>query len=286
METVTQTATQAKKKSILGKILFYTVLILLSLTCIYPLAWLLMNSIKTNSDLFSNPWWFGKTYEFGNYLTAWTAGKIGKSFLNSAFVVLISVGITIFVSSTAAFGLTRLKWKLSGPILSFILLGVMIPIHSTLIPLFIMFNNIGITNHYIALIIPYVAFALPTSIFILSGFMRTFPKEIEEAVIIDGCSMAGVFWRIVFPLSKSSIATISIFNFVSMWNELMFALIFLSDDTKTTLPVSLTRFKGQYSSNWTVQLAAVVIMVIPSILAYMFMNDKIIESMTVGSVKG
>jgi raffinose/stachyose/melibiose transport system permease protein len=186
----------------------------------------------------------------------------------------------------AAFGLTRLKWKLSSPTLSLILLGVMIPIHSTLIPLFTMFNKWGITNRYIALILPYVAFALPTSIFILSGFMSTFPKEIEEAVVIDGCGMAGVFWKIIFPMSKTPIATISIYNFVSMWNELMFALIFLSDPDKTTLPVSLTRFRGQYSTNWTVQLAAVVIMVIPSIVVYMFLNDRIIESMTIGSVKG
>ena len=236
---------QHNKKSF-GSFLFYGALVLLSLTCIYPLIWLVMNSIKTDGELFTNPWWFGESFRFSNYVTAWTAGKIGTSFLNSALVALVSVGITILVSSMAAFGLTRLKWKLSNPTLSLILLGVMIPIHSTLIPLFTMFNKWGITNRYIALILPYVAFALPTSIFILSGFMSTFPKEIEEAVIIDGCGMAGVFWRIILPLSKTPIATISIYNFVSMWNELMFALIFLSDPNKTTLPVSLTRFRGQY----------------------------------------
>lgn len=277
---------QKRNKKAFGSILIYGGLVLLSLTCIYPLIWLVLNSLKTDAELFTNPWGLGKTFQFSNYATAWTAGKIGTSFLNSAFVALSSVGITILVASMAAFGLTRLKWKLANPTLSLILLGVMIPIHSTLIPLFTMFNKWGITNRYIALILPYVAFALPTSIFILSGFMSTFPKEIEEAVVIDGCGMAGVFWRIILPMSKTPIATISIYNFVSMWNELMFALIFLSDPDKTTLPVSLTRFRGQYSTNWTIQLAAVVIMVIPSLAAYMFLNDKIIESMTVGSVKG
>ncbi|NLO39522.1 MAG: carbohydrate ABC transporter permease [Ruminiclostridium sp.] len=277
--------TQQRKKA-LGSFLFYAVLIGLSITCIYPLLWLAMNSLKTNSELFNNPWWFGESFRFSNYATAWTAGKIGKSFINSTLVAVSSVGITIIVSSMAAFGLTRLKWKLSNPTLSLILMGVMIPIHSTLIPLFTMFNDWGITNKYIALILPYVAFALPTSIFILSGFMSTFPREIEEAVVIDGCGMAGLFWKIIFPMSKTPIATITIYNFVNMWNELMFALIFLSDPVKTTLPVSLTRFRGQYSTNWTVQLAAVVIMVIPSLAAYMFLNDKIIESMTIGSVKG
>jgi len=155
-----------------------------------------------------------------------------------------------------------------------------------LIPLFLMFNKVRLTNNYLALILPYVAFALPTSVFILTGFMSTIPGEVEEAFIIDGGSMAGVFWKVIFPLSKSAIATISIFNFVSMWNELMFALIFMSDPAKMTLPVSLTRFKGQYSTNWTVQLAAIVIMVIPSVLVYLFLSDRIIESMTIGAVKG
>lgn len=149
-----------------------------------------------------------------------------------------------------------------------------------------MLNKVKLTNNYIALILPYVAFALPTSIFILTGFMSTISKEIEEAIIIDGGSMAVVFWKIIFPLSKSSIATISIYNFVSMWNELMFALIFMSNPNKLTLPVSLTRFKGQYSTNWTIQLAAIVIMVVPTIIAYLFLSDKIIESMTAGAIKG
>lgn len=269
-----------------GAIVLYAILIAFSVTCLYPLIWLIQNSFKTNSELFNNPW--GVTFNpvFENYKTAWIAGKIGISFLNSAFVAILSSLITIIIASMAAFAITRLKWKLSGPALGFFLLGVMIPIHSTLIPLFLMFNKVKLTNNYLALILPYVAFALPTSIFILTGFMSTIPKEIEEAFIIDGGSMARVFWRIIFPLSKSPVATISIFNFVSMWNELMFALIFMSDPNKMTLPVSLTRFKGQYSTNWTVQLSAIVIMVIPSISAYLFLSDRIIESVTIGAIKG
>lgn len=274
------------RKISIGKIIFYAVLIALSVTCLYPLIWLILNSFKNNSELFNDPWGITANPVLENYKTAWIAGKIGVSFFNSVFVSVVSMLITIIIASMAAFAITRLKWKLSGFILGLFLLGVMIPIHSTLIPLFMMFNKIKLTNHYTALILPYVAFALPTSIFILTGFMSTIPREVEEAFIIDGGSMAGVFWKIIFPLSKSAIATISIFNFVSMWNELMFALIFMSDPNKMTLPVSLTRFKGQYSTNWTVQLSAIVIMIIPSISAYLFLSDRIIESMTIGAVKG
>ncbi len=274
------------KKLSISRIIVFSLLVIFSITCLYPLIWLLINSVKSNGELFSNPWLPGKTLQISNYSKAWVAGKIGIGFMNSMFVSLISVMITIFVGSMAAFSIKRLKWKLSGLVLGLFLLGVMIPIHSTLIPLFILFKNLGFTDRYISLILPYVAFALPTSVFILTGFMGSFPREIEEAAVMDGCSMAGVFWKMIIPLSKTAIATITIFNFVSMWNELMFAMIFISDPMKMTLPVSLTRFRGQYSTDWTVQLAAVMIMVIPSFLVYMFLNDKIIESMTVGAVKG
>lgn len=275
-----------EKKISIPRIIVYVILIVLSLAYLYPLIWLVFNSLKTDAEMFSNPWSLSSSYQFGNYITAWTSGKIGSSFFNSVFVSLVSVAVTIIVSSMAAFALKRFKWKYSGLVLGIFLLGVMIPIHSTLIPLFMAFNKIDLLDKYISLILPYVAFALPTSIFILSGFMASFPKEIEEAAIMDGCKMRGVFWRMIFPLSKSSIATISIFNFVNAWNELMFALIFMSDPNKMTLPVSLTRFRGQYSTSWTIQLAAVVIMVIPSLVAYFFLNDKIIKSLTVGAVKG
>jgi raffinose/stachyose/melibiose transport system permease protein len=262
------------------------VLSLVSLTYLYPLLWLIINSLKTDTEMFIDPWSVIPSFQFDNYATAWVSGKIETSFFNSVMVSFTSVGVTIVVASMAAFALKRFKWKLSGFVMGLFLIGVMIPIHSTLIPLFMVFNKIGLLNKHISLVLPYVAFALPTSIFILSGFMATFPKEIEEAAVIDGCSMKGVFWRIIFPLSKSSIATISIFNFVTAWNELMFALIFMTSDSKMTLPVSLTRFKGQYSTSWTIQLAAVVIMVLPSLIAYFFLNDKIIKSLTIGAVKG
>lgn len=282
---MSETIGQRKKISI-SRMTVYILLSILSLAYLYPLIWLFFNSLKTDNELFGNPWSLISSMQFVNYVTAWTSGKIGVSFFNSVIVSVGSIAVTIIVSSMAAFAIKRFRWKLSGFAMGIFLIGIMIPIHSTLIPLFLAFNKIGILNNYISLILPYVAFALPTSIFILGGFMASFPREIEEAAVMDGCKMRTVFWRMIFPLSKSSIATISIFNFVAAWNELMFALIFMSDPNKTTLPVSLTRFQGQYSTSWAIQLAAVVIMVIPSLIVYFFLNDKIIKSLTVGAVKG
>ncbi len=274
------------KKVSIPKGISFTFLAVMSLGYLYPVLWLVFNSLKTDAEMFSNPWSPASSFQLSNFMTAWTSGNIGSGFLNSVIVSLSSVAITIVISAMAAFSLKRFRWKYSGLVLGIFMIGVMIPIHSTLIPLFLVFNKLKILNHYISLILPYVAFSLPTSIFILSGFMASFPKEIEEAAIMDGCKMSGVFWRILFPLSKSSIATISIFNFIAAWNELMFAMIFMPDETKMTLPVSLTRFRGQYSAHWTVQLAAIVIMVVPSIIAYFFLNDRIIKSLTIGAVKG
>jgi raffinose/stachyose/melibiose transport system permease protein len=282
---MSESVRQEKKISV-SRVIVYVLLFILSLAYLYPLLWLLFNSLKTDNELFSNPWSIVSSMQFINYVTAWTSGKIGISFFNSVIVSVSSIAITIVVSSMAAFSIKRFKWRFSGAALGIFLIGIMIPIHSTLIPLFLFFNSINILNRYISLILPYVAFALPTSIFILGGFMASFPKEIEEAAVMDGCKMRTVFWRMIFPLSKSSIATISIFNFVAAWNELMFALIFISDPNKMTLPVSLTRFQGQYSTSWAIQLAAVVIMVIPSLIVYFFLNDKIIKSLTIGAVKG
>lgn len=274
------------KKVSLSRILVYIFFSIISLTYLYPLIWLLINSLKSDKELFNNPWSINIAFKFSNYVTAWTAGNIGTSFLNSTLVALISVTVTILASSMAAFAIKRFKWQYSGLVMGLFLIGVMIPIHSTLIPLFMIFNKIKLINNYLSLILPYVAFALPTSIFILGGFMASFPREIEEAAVMDGSKMSGVFWKIIFPLSKTPIVTISIFNFVNSWNELMFAMIFMPDSNRMTLPVSLTRFRGQYSTNWSIQLAAIVIMVVPGLIAYIFLNDKIIKSLTVGAVKG
>jgi raffinose/stachyose/melibiose transport system permease protein len=222
--------------------------------------------------------------QFINYFTAWTSGKIGVSFFNSVVVSVSSIAVSIIVSSMAAFAIKRFRWKLSGFAMGIFLIGIMIPIHSTLIPLFLAFNTIGILNHYISLILPYVAFALPTSIFILGGFMASFPREIEEAAVMDGCKMRTVFWRMIFPLSKSSLATISIFNFVAAWNELMLAVTFISKSQFRTITVGIQQMVGQYSTQWGPIGAGLVIATIPTMIIYCLMNKEVQKSFVTGAV--
>lgn len=262
------------------------VLLTATLIFVFPLIWVFYNSFKTNSELFENPWSLPKSISFENYIFAWKQANIGQYFVNSIVICVTALVLCLILSTTAAFALTRLKWKLSDSVMMVFLVGMMIPIHSTLIPLFLMFSRAGIINSRLSLIIPYTISGMPIAIFIMTGFFKSFPGEIEESAVIDGATMWGVFWRITLPIAKPSIATVAIYTFVSMWNELNYALVFLSDRSKMTLPIGLSSFKGQYSTNYVAMFAAVAITVFPSIFIFTIFNKQVIEGMTSGAVKG
>lgn len=278
--------TAGNNKNNFALIVKYSILIGFSVMCIYPLIWVILNSFKTNEELFANPWGLPLSFSLVNYIHAFSVGNIARYFVNSVFVTVISVTISVLLSAMAAYGITRLKWRLSGFVLSLFLLGMMIPTYAAVVPLFSMFNKMGIINTYAAVIIPHITFSFPISIFILSGFLVSVPREIEEAAVIDGCSLPGAFFKVICPILLSAIVTVAVINFLGIWNDLLFPQIFLSDPKMMTLPVGLTAFKGRYSTNYVSMIAAVVITVIPSIIVYSILHEKIMEGMTAGAVKG
>lgn len=275
-----------KNYELIISIIIYVLLGIIAIMCLYPLLWLLLNSFKTNSELFGNPWGLPKAFTIENYTKAWTVGNVGVYFFNSSMVTVISSSISILLSVTAAYAISRMKWKLSGVVLLVFLIGVMVPNHSTLIPLFSMFQSAKILNSYTALILPYVAFGLPIAIFLLTGYFESIPRELEEAALIDGCKLPQILFRIIIPISKPTIVTVLVSNFITMWNDLLFALVFMTDTKKMTLPVGLTQFVGRYGVDYTGMIAAIIFTVVPSILVYVFLHDKIIAGMTSGAVKG
>lgn len=270
----------------LFKIPQYIILILFTVLFLYPVIWLFINSFKSKQELFSSPWAFPQTFTLDNYVRAIEIGNIGRYFLNSVIVTAAIVVIAMLLSAMAAYGISRLRWRLSGFVLSIFLLGMMIPTHATIVPLFSIFNKIKINNTYTAVVIPHIVFALPTAIFILSGFFSTIPEEMEEAAVIDGYSIPGAFFRIICPMSISSLVTVAVITFIAAWNDLLFPQIFLSDPAMMTLPVGLTTFQGRYSTDYVGMIAAVVITIIPSIIVYSILHEKIIDGMTAGAVKG
>lgn len=267
-------------------ILKYTILILFLIACLYPLLWLIINSFKTQDELFLNTWGLPQVWTLENYKHAVIDGKIGIYFGNSILVSVISVLGTIVLSVMASYGVTRLRWKLSNLTLGIFLLGLMIPAYGSVIPLYSIFNKAGILNTYIAVIIPHITFALPTAIFILSGFFIAVPRELEEAAIIDGCSLIQAFRKVVMPVVVPGIVTITVISFINIWNDLLFSQIFLTDKAKMPLPIGLTEFKGIYATDYVGMIAAIVITVIPVIIVYVILHDKIIDGMIAGAVKG
>lgn len=275
-----------QQKGSLAKALIYLLLAVLTASYLYPVVWMGLNSLKSTSEIFENPWGFPGKAVWENYRTAWTVGKIGVYFFNSVLIVTASLGLIVLLSSTAAFAIKRLRWKGSDLVLGFFSIGLMIPLHTVLLPLFIWFTKAHLINTRLSLIIAYSAFNLPVAILILSGFFGSIPRELEEAAIVDGCSIVQVFWKIILPISKSALLVVCIFSFVTIWNELLVALIFVSDPSKMTLPVGLVSFKGEYATTFAPLLAAVVITMVPSIIIYSALSDRIIEGMTAGAIKG
>jgi raffinose/stachyose/melibiose transport system permease protein len=268
------------------KRLQYGVLVFFSILFLYPIIWLFINSFKSNAELFLSPWTLPKFLSVDNYARAIGVGNIGHHFVNSVIVSVSVVLITTLLSATAAYGLTRLRWKLSGFMLSIMLLGIMIPQHATIVPLFSIFSKLRINNTLFSVIIPNIVFTLSIGILLLTGFFVTIPKEMEEASVIDGCSIIAAFYRIILPITTPSLVTVAVITFIPVWNDLLFPQIFLSESKRMTLPVGLTAFKGRYSTDYVGMIAAVVITILPSIIVYVVLHKRIVEGMTVGAVKG
>lgn len=264
----------------------YTLLILFAVLCLYPLIWLLLSSFKTNSELYTNPWGLPETFSFGNYKQAIIEGNIFQYFVNSVIIAVVTVVVAVLLSCMVSYAIVRMKWKLSKLVLNIFLIGMMIPVYATVIPLFSMFNKIGILNTHLAVILPHIGVAFPMAIFILTGFMETLPRELEEAAVMDGCSLYRLFFRIVMPIAKSPIVTVAVVTFIGVWNDLLLPQIFLTDSSKMTLPVGLTEFQGQYATNYVVEIAAVIITIIPSVIVYIGLHRHIMEGMVAGAVKG
>ena len=275
-----------KEKLTIGKIVIYLILILFAASCLYPILWMVLNSFKTNTELFQNPWGAPNNWDVENYERALVVGSIGVNFMNSVYITVASVAVSIFLSTMCSYGLVRMKWRLSGAIRSMIVIGMSIPTYTAIVPLFLMFFKMKLINEYPSVMIAHICFAIPLSIFIISGFMSTIPKELEEAAVIDGCSIYSLFFRIIFPVSVSSIVTVAVINFINVWNDLLFAQIFLTDLKMMPLPVGLTMFNDLYSTDYVGQIAAVVFTVIPTIIVYCVLHEHVIEGMTAGAVKG
>ncbi|MGI6172517.1 MAG: carbohydrate ABC transporter permease [Christensenellales bacterium] len=274
------------KSEIVWLVIKYIAMIFFAISCLFPIFWLVLSSFKTNQELYMNAWGLPKTFSFVNYRDAIVTGGVLRYFGNSAIIAVSVVIITSILATMASYAITRMDWKLSKFVYTLFLMGMMVPIYGLIIPLFSIFKKMGIINTRIAVIIPQIALGFPMSIFIICGFMRSIPRELEEASVIDGCMIFQLFGRVILPICRSSIVTVMVVQFINVWNDLLLPRIFLTDQTKMTLPVGLTNFRSQYSTNYVGMIAAVVLTIIPSIIVYVALHRQIMEGMVAGAVKG
>lgn len=280
----TVSATSTKSKVI--QTIIYVFLILLAVLYIAPLIWVIITSLKDDSTLMLSPWAMPSKLMFENYTFAWTAGNLGTATLNSFIVCTVTLVFSMIIGAMAAYAIAILRWKLSKLTLTYFLIGMMIPVHCVLIPLFIQFSKIKLANSLIGIIIPYITFSLPITIYILVGFFEGIPKELFESACIDGCSVYKMFGTIALPLAKTGFMVTGLMSFVNNWNELLLAMVFISKEAKKTLPVSLTKFVGPYNTNYCQMFAAIVLAIIPTIIVYCVFANQIVDGLTAGAVKG
>ncbi len=288
IEKTTEVGLKRNKKTFsLKKAILYSFMSLVALLQIFPLIWLVNYSFLRSGEFFGDAFLkWPDEFQWINYINAFTQGSVPRYLMNSLFVTLVSVVLAAIISVMMAYAFTRMKWKMNKVVMNIILLGMIIPIHATLLPNFILFNHLNLLDSPLSLILPYTAFSLPISMFIMSGFMETLPKELEESAVMDGAGLFSIILRVVFPLTTPAIATVSVLNFINWWNEFIMANTFLVSEEKKTLPFSIMKFAGEYSSNYGAQFAVMTIIAIPSIVIYVLFSKYITKGITAGAVKG
>lgn len=251
-----------------------------------PFLFMVMTTFKTQQESFaSSVWALPESLNFVNYADV-LSGPFLAYLKNSVMVVAISVILIVLISAMAAYAFARIRFRLNEPLFGLIVAGMIVPIHITLVPIYLMTRQIGLYDSPFALIGPYVATSLPISVFILTEFMRQIPKELEEAARLDGCGPFTIFFKIFFPLSGPGLSTIAIYNAIMLWNEFIFAYVLTSSTSTRTLPLAIWDYQGQYTANIPAILAVVTLTSLPLVVAYAFGQERIVKGMMAGSVKG
>lgn len=274
------------KNKTIGNIFVYAFLFIAALFTLSPLVLALINSFKTNRELLVNVMSLPDELHFENYQRTFEKMNYLRSFLNTAFLAVLSVALIVLFSALAGWRLCRTKTKLSRFLLKLFIFSMLIPFSSIMIPLYKVTLQLKIKNSLVGLAFVYAGLGVSMAIFLYNGFVKNIPKEIEDAASIDGCSPLQTFFLVVFPMLKPITATICISNALWIWNDFLLPLIVISDNKKYTLLLSTNTLFGQYSSDWTAILSALILAALPVIIFYAFFQKKILKGIVDGSLKG
>lgn len=264
------------------------ILIVFSISCIFPIVWMMYSSLKEKRAFNANIMGLPKNPTLANYIRILTNPDyhLGESMWNSVRTTGLSIILIVVFSFIVGYILARIRFKLNRPLYLMFLMGMLIPIHSLLVPIYVVFNKCGISNQWYTLLLPYISFALPMGIFLVEGYVKGIPVSLEEAAAIDGSNFSHTLWTIIFPICKPILVTVGIIQIFSCWNEFSFALVLIKSVDLQTVPLALTQFKGQFASDYPKQMAAMLITMSPIIVMYFAFSKQIIKGMVSGAVKG
>ncbi|MCG8500497.1 MAG: carbohydrate ABC transporter permease [Firmicutes bacterium] len=264
----------------------YLILGSYTIAILFPLYFLVVSSLKNDNEIFLNPFGLPKNFLWENYREVFINFKLFINMLNSLYYAFFGVLLVVIVGVLASYAIVRMRWKLSNKVFALLMTGMLVPMHSVILPLYLSVRRAGITSPRIVLALIFAAFALPRTIFILSGFLKDLPRTIEEAAVIDGASLIRIVVSIVIPMLKPAIATICIFNFLTIWNDLLIGLVFITKDIDKTLQLGILKFKGDYVTMYNYVITAILIAIAPTITVYLIFQKRIISGITAGAVKG
>jgi raffinose/stachyose/melibiose transport system permease protein len=286
-ERVAASATTARRPNDYRRIGLWIALVITLILWTLPLVFIIFTSLKSEQDIVGTPVFsLPVNPDLGNYAQAWEQGDLLRVGANSLLIALVKVPIGLFISALAAFALARIPFRRSRILLAAIAIGSMVPIQVAIAPLFQIISNAGLLNSSIGVILPYIGFGLPYQTFILYGFFRQIPTELDESARVDGASSWRLFWQIILPLSRPALAALFILDFVATWNEYGMALVLLQSQESWTVPLAIQGFQSQFTSSYGPINAFTVMAMLPVLIVYLLFQRYFVSGAFAGSVKG
>ena len=272
----------------LGGAIGFGLLALWSLLVIFPFVWMVVTAFKADPEIISSPWTLPAALQWDNFARAWTEARIGRFFLNTVIVLAGSLTGTLLVSAMASYVLARFEFPGKQVIFYAIIAGLMFPVFLALVPLYFLVNSLGMLGTYHGLILVYIAYSLPFTIFFLTGFFKTLPGDLAEAATLDGANQYQIFFQVMLPLAKSGLIAMGIFNFLGQWNQFLLPLVLLPDENKYLLSQGLYFLAVQqgYQNDYGALFAAMTITMVPTLVVYILFQRRLEAGLTAGALKG
>ena len=257
-----------------------------ALLVVLPIVFMLLSSLKTTREIFQRPFAAPAVPRWDNYAQVWGAAHFAVYFRNSVVVTVVSMALILVTGTLAAYALARYRFRGNDLLFLYFLTGIMVPIRLAIIPLFVLMRDLRLLDNLWSLVFVYAASGLPSAVFILTGFLRTVPQELDEAARIDGAGELGILRRVLLPLVRPALAIVTVYNIIPIWNDFFFPLVFIHEDRLKTLPLGLTVFFGEYQTNWALLFAGLTLAVAPVLVLYVLLSQQFIKGLTAGAVKG